>query len=236
MPDIYFSVLEPALREIGHRWAIGVLNVAEEHYATAVAQSILDGLSRQLPRRRATAASRSSPARPKSSMRWACGWSRTSWRPTAGRCCCSAPARPRATSPRSSESEQPDVVALSTATPGVLDGVVEVIRALAALKPRPCIVAGGQFWTAETSPTALDFGADLVLQDPRELVAVLTSGTRRVASSDDLSRSASRRSHRSPEWKSRNVCADSGVIPVIPATRCSPPAVPRCVGLGFHGV
>jgi len=50
---------------------------------------------------------------------------------------------------------------------------VEVLRALRALDPRPCIVAGGQFWTADTSPTALDFGADLVFQDPRELVAAL---------------------------------------------------------------
>src|SRR4051812_4003536 len=50
VPDVYLLVLEPALREIGHRWAMGSLNVAEEHYATAVAQSILDGLSRRLPR------------------------------------------------------------------------------------------------------------------------------------------------------------------------------------------
>jgi methanogenic corrinoid protein MtbC1 len=50
VPDIYLEVLDPSLREIGHRWAMGALNVAEEHYATAVAQSILDGLSRQLPR------------------------------------------------------------------------------------------------------------------------------------------------------------------------------------------
>ena len=46
------------------------------------------------------------------------------------------------------ESEQPDVVALSTATAGVLDGVAEVLGALAALRPRPYVVAGGQFWTA----------------------------------------------------------------------------------------
>src|SRR4051795_10612106 len=50
VPDLYLDVLEPALREVGHRWAMGALNVAEEHYATAVAQSILDALSRQLPR------------------------------------------------------------------------------------------------------------------------------------------------------------------------------------------
>lgn len=68
------------------------------------------------------------------------------------------------------EAEQPDLVALSTATAGVLDGVVEVLQ---ALRPRPLIVAGGQFWTAETSATALEFGADLVVHDPRELVALL---------------------------------------------------------------
>jgi hypothetical protein len=43
------------------------------------------------------------------------------------------------------EAEQPDLVALST----------------------------GQFWTAETSATALEFGADLVVHDPRALVALL---------------------------------------------------------------
>jgi methanogenic corrinoid protein MtbC1 len=71
------------------------------------------------------------------------------------------------------ESEQPDLVALSTATAGVIDGVVEVFAAIGALSPRPCLVAGGRFWTPRTSATALEFGADLVLQDPRELVAAM---------------------------------------------------------------
>jgi len=49
--DIYTGVMQPALYEIGHRWALGDLNVAQEHYATAVAQSLLDVLSasRQRP-------------------------------------------------------------------------------------------------------------------------------------------------------------------------------------------
>src|SRR4051794_11549341 len=50
VPDLYLGVLEPALREVGHRWAMGEINIADEHYATAVAHSILDGLSRRLPR------------------------------------------------------------------------------------------------------------------------------------------------------------------------------------------
>jgi hypothetical protein len=71
------------------------------------------------------------------------------------------------------EHEQPDLVALSTATAGGLDGVAEVLRALKALRPRPFIVAGGQFWTASTRSAALELGADHVEQDPRALVAEL---------------------------------------------------------------
>ena len=63
------------------------------------------------------------------------------------------------------ESEQPDVVALSTATAGVIDGVVEVCARCRALTAA-VIVAGGQFWTTETSPSALEFGADLVDAGP----------------------------------------------------------------------
>src|SRR6202007_3118706 len=49
--DIYLDVLRPALYRGGPRWALGNLNVAQEHYATAVAQSLLDRLSerRELP-------------------------------------------------------------------------------------------------------------------------------------------------------------------------------------------
>jgi methanogenic corrinoid protein MtbC1 len=69
--------------------------------------------------------------------------------------------------------ERPDVVALSTSTAGVLPGVIELVGALAALRPRPLIVAGGRFWTPETSVAAREFGADLVLHDAREAVARL---------------------------------------------------------------
>jgi NAD(P)H-dependent flavin oxidoreductase YrpB (nitropropane dioxygenase family) len=55
----------------------------------------------------------------------------------------------------------------------VLPGVVELVGALSELRPRPVIVAGGRFWTAETSTAALEFGADLVVHDARELAARL---------------------------------------------------------------
>jgi MerR family transcriptional regulator, light-induced transcriptional regulator len=173
IPDVYLEVLDPALREVGHRWAMGALNVAEEHYATAVAQSILDGLSRRLtraPKDGRLAVVTGTPEelhavglRMVADFLEADGWEVILLGPGA----------PAHDITALVESEQPDVVALSTATAGVIDGVVEVLRELSALEPRPCIVAGGQFWTTETSPSALEFGADLVMQDPRELVAAL---------------------------------------------------------------
>ena len=173
IPDIYLRMIEPALREIGHRWAMGAINVAEEHYATAVAQSILDGLGRQMrrpPKDGRLAIVSGTPqelhalgTRVVADFLEADGWEVLQLGPGA----------PAADITSLVESEQPDLVALSTATASVLEGVAEVLRSLAALDPRPCIVAGGQFWTAETSPAALEFGADLVMQDPRELVATL---------------------------------------------------------------
>ena len=173
IPDIYLGMLEPAMREVGHRWAMGAINIAEEHYATAVAQSILDGLGRKLRRpakdgRLAIVSGTPDELHALGTRMVADFLEADGWEVIllgAG-----APAQDIAALV---ESEQPDLVALSTATAGVIDGVADVLGALRALEPRPWIVAGGQFWTSETSPAALEFGADLVVQDPRELVALL---------------------------------------------------------------
>lgn len=173
VPDLYLAVLDPALREVGHRWAIGAINVAEEHYATAIAQSILDGLSRRLPRPQRDgrlAVVTGTPgeqhalgARMVGDFLEADGWEVIQL----------GPGVPAADLVALVESEQPDLVALSTATAGALDGVAEVLSGLAGLSPRPFVVAGGQFWTPSTRATALELGADHVEQDPRALVAEL---------------------------------------------------------------
>src|SRR4051794_7202850 len=173
VPDLYLGVLAPTLREIGHRWAIGELNVAEEHYATTVAQSILDGLSRQLRRsapdgRLAVVSGTPEEqhalgARMVADFLEADGWEVLLLGAGA----------PVTDLVALVSSEQPELVALSTATAAVLDGVAAVFGALRELAPRPLVVAGGQFWTASTSATALELGADMVIGDPRELVAVL---------------------------------------------------------------
>jgi len=173
IPDIYLGMLAPAMQEVGHRWAMGELNVAEEHYATAVAQSILDGLGRRLrrpPKDGRLAIVSGTPeelhalgTRVVADFLETDGWEVLLLGTGA----------PAGDIAALVESEQPDLVALSTATAGVIEGVVDVLQALRAISPRPCIVAGGRFWTEETTPAAIEFGADLVIQDPRELVALL---------------------------------------------------------------
>jgi methanogenic corrinoid protein MtbC1 len=171
--DVYLDVLQPALYEIGHRWALGDLNVAQEHYATAIAQSVLDVLSASRPRARpdgrlaiVTATpdeQHSLGARMLADFLEADGWEALLL--GAG-----PPVRDVI---ELVDLERPDVVALSTSTAGVLPGLIELTRALSELRPRPLILAGGRFWTAETSAAARELGADLVIGDAREAVAAL---------------------------------------------------------------
>ena len=171
--DIYIQVMQPALYEIGHRWALGDLNVAQEHYATSLTQSLLDVLSanRQRPPPDGRLAivtatpeeQHTLGARMVADFLEADGWEALLL--GAG-----PPARDVL---ELVDLERPDLVALSTSTAGVLPGVIELVGALAALRPRPLIVAGGRFWTGETSAAAREFGADLVLLDAREAVVRL---------------------------------------------------------------
>jgi len=171
--EIYIEVMQPALYEIGHRWALGDLNVAQEHYATTLAQSLLDMLSASRLRRPADgrlAIVTATPdelhslgARMVADFLEADGWEVLLL--GAG-----APARDVV---ELVDLERPDVVALSTSTAGVLPGLIELTRALGELRPRPLILAGGSFWTAETTAAASELGADLVVTDARDAVARL---------------------------------------------------------------
>jgi methanogenic corrinoid protein MtbC1 len=171
--DIYTEVMQPARYEIGHRWALGDLNVAQEHYATAIAESLLHVLSAnrlRRPRDGRLALVTATPdeqhtlgARMLADFLESDGWETLLL--GAG-----PPVRDVV---ELVDLERPDVVALSTSTAGVLPGVVELVGALSLLRPRPLIVVGGRFWTAETSAAAREFGVDLVIQDAREAVARL---------------------------------------------------------------
>ena len=180
--DVYLEVIRPTLAEIGHRWAIGELNVAEEHYGTATAQALLDALSARLarpPRDGRLAVVTGTPgeqhalgARMVADFLEADGWEVLMLGP-------GAPAHDLV---ELVDLERPHLVALSTATASVLPGVVEVLGALGELRPRPFIVVGGQYWGAESMPSAAALGADAVISDPRELVAILRERVPPVAS------------------------------------------------------
>jgi methanogenic corrinoid protein MtbC1 len=173
LPDVYLEVLQPALYEVGHGWAAGELDVAREHYATAVTLTVLGALGprmRTAPKDGRLAVISGSPEE-----RHAVGVQMVAdflegdgWEVlNLG---ASTPAEDLA---RLADAEQPDVVALSASTPAGLPGTAEAVAALRALRPRPLVVLGGQLWVGEARREAEALGADLVLDGPRELVARL---------------------------------------------------------------
>ena len=171
--DLYLQVFQPALQEVGHRWALGDLSVADEHLATAVTHQLLDEVSprmRTVPWGGRLAVVSSTPdelhalgARMVADFLEADGWEVLQL----------GAATPADDLVAFVEREAPDMVALSTTTPRSLPGIADVLQQLRRAHPRPLIVVGGQFWTAEAARTALELGADIVECDPRTLVAIL---------------------------------------------------------------
>jgi methanogenic corrinoid protein MtbC1 len=173
VPDIYLGILQPALYEIGRWWAIGDFSVADEHSATAVTQSVLGMLGprmRTAPKDGRLAVVSGSPEERHSlgvqmvaDFLEGDGWEVLNLG-------ASTPARDLA---GLADAERPDVVAISTATPAGLPGAADAVEALLALEPRPLVVLGGQLWQGPARADAPSLGADLVVADPRELVALL---------------------------------------------------------------
>jgi MerR family transcriptional regulator, light-induced transcriptional regulator len=171
--DIYLGVLQPALYEVGRCWAVGNFSVAEEHSATAVTQSVLGMLGprmRTAPKDGRLAVVTGSPeerhalgVQMVADFLESDGWEVLNLG-------ASTPARDLA---QLVDMERPDVVALSTSTPAGLPGAAEAVQALVALDARPLVVLGGQLWHGRARADAGMLGADLVVDDPRELIALL---------------------------------------------------------------
>lgn len=171
--DVYLSIFEPALVEVGHKWALGQITVADEHYATAVCERALDRLSRHLERpppdgRLAIVSATPGELhtvglRMVSDFLMADGWEVLHL----------GASTPKDDLLAMCDSERPDLIALSTSTPASLPHLSDVIAGLRELQGTPLIVVGGQLWTSETRATGLDMGADVVSRDPRELVGLL---------------------------------------------------------------
>src|SRR3954454_12080196 len=173
VPDIYLGVLQAALYDIGRCWAVGDFSIAEEHAATAVTQSLLGMLGprmRTAPKDGRLAIVTGSPeerhalgVQMVADFLESDGWEVLNLG-------ASTPARDLA---QMADMERPDVVALSTSTPAGLPGAAEAVPALVSLEAPPLVVLGGQLWHGRARADAGMLGADLVVDDPRELIALL---------------------------------------------------------------
>jgi methanogenic corrinoid protein MtbC1 len=173
VPDVYLGILQPALYEVGKGWAAGELDIAREHYVTAVTLTVLGALGPQM--RTAPKDGRLAVVSGSPEERHAVGVQMVAdflegdgWEVLNLGASTPAPDLARLV-----DAEQPDVVALSTSTPAGLPGTAEAVAALRALDPRPLVVLGGQLWAGEARREADGLGADLVLDGPLELVAQL---------------------------------------------------------------
>jgi len=172
--DVYLGILQPALYAVGNEWAAGELDIAREHYATAVTLTVLGALGPQM--RSAPKDGRLAVVSGSPEERHAVGVQMVAdflegdgWEVLNLGASTPAPDLARLV-----DAEQPDVVALSASTPAGLPGTAEALTALRALRPRPLVVVGGQLWAAaEARREAEVLGADLVLDGPLELVAHL---------------------------------------------------------------
>ncbi|HEV2999447.1 MAG TPA: cobalamin-dependent protein [Solirubrobacteraceae bacterium] len=171
--DVYIDVLVPVLREVGDRWAAGELTVAHEHYATAVTLGVLGALAPHLrvpPSSGRLAVVACTPgelhavgAQMVGDLLEGEGWEVLAL----------GAATPGADLAALVDDERPDVVALSTAVAGNLDGAEDVLRRLRELDDPPFVVAGGRAWAGVSGERRRTLGADAFFDDPRDLTALL---------------------------------------------------------------
>jgi methanogenic corrinoid protein MtbC1 len=170
--DLYADVIGPALAQIGHQWAMGELNAAEEHFATSLTQTLIAGLApggaERTGGRLAVVTSTPDELHGVGAQMVADLLEREGWEVLA-----LGAATPAADLVELVEQECPDLVALSASTAGRLPGVAEVLPRLAALRPRPLIAVGGRLFSGESAELARSLGADLVVGDVRALLATL---------------------------------------------------------------
>lgn len=171
--DVYLDVLEPALVRVGELWADGELNVAYEHYATAITQSVLGELGWRMrvpPTSGRLAVVACTPGEQHcvggqmvAQFVEAEGWE-AFWLGAA---------TPKEDMLALVDAERPDVVALSTTTADRMPAAIELLAGLSALDPAPFVVVGGRAWRGMAPERVSEFGAHLHLDDAPSLLAVL---------------------------------------------------------------
>jgi MerR family transcriptional regulator, light-induced transcriptional regulator len=171
--DAYHLVIQPALYEVGRRWERGELSVAQEHLATAAVQSLIAHLSARLTQHGPETAE---PGRGRAIVACTPGELHAvgarfvadflegdGWEVLA-----LGPSTPIAALIDLVRTTQPAVVALSTTLPANLDAARAVLADLAALDPRPLVIAGGSAY-AGREDLARELGADAYAADAQAL-------------------------------------------------------------------
>ena len=169
----YLRILQPAMREIGTLWEAGELSVAYEHYATSITQGILGALG---PRMRVAPMSgrlavlcctpgerHALGVQMVADFLEGAGWEVLNL----------GPSLPVADLVAMVESEQPDVVGLSTSTADRLAEAEAALTALRQVEIPPFVVVGGPGWHFVSDDEHAQLGADARFDDPVEFVELL---------------------------------------------------------------
>jgi methanogenic corrinoid protein MtbC1 len=168
---IYLSVLQPALYEVGRRWEQGIMSVAQEHFATAVTQTVMSRLAGEAfltapLGERSLIAACVDAERHEVGLRMLCdlleveGWTTIYLGPTV----------PTADLVRMVRDRRPQALALSVSLPPHLLAVraaIADVRALGA--PQPVVMVGGRALQSDPA-LAARLGADFTAQDAAEAV------------------------------------------------------------------
>jgi methanogenic corrinoid protein MtbC1 len=169
--DVYLSVFQPALREIGRRWETGALTVAQEHLATGITQTAMSRLAGELFRQAPAGGPTllgacAETERHDVGLRMVCdlleleGWTTHFLGATV----------PAADVLRMARELKPDVVAISASLPPSLMAVRPLATELRALgPPAPLILVGGRPFLGRPS-LAAKMGADLTAENAGDAV------------------------------------------------------------------
>jgi methanogenic corrinoid protein MtbC1 len=173
--DVRFSLIGPAMVEVGVRWEHGEIGVADEHLASSVAEWLLYRVAGRARRpvpsgRRAVVGCSDGElhclgARIVGHVLVEHGWKVL----YIG---CSTPPEAWGQIVR---ARRADAALLSTTTPGRLEGVPPALAAIKAARPECRTVVGGQAYWQIAKPDRFS-GADTVALDARTLAGTLETG------------------------------------------------------------
>lgn len=159
--DVRFSLITPALHDVGLRWKRGEIGVGDEHLATSICEWLLFALAGRVRRQAATGRRalvgcsegelHTLGARIVAHVLSERGWSVLFL----------GAATPATAWSQIVHARRPDVAVLTTTTPAFLEDVGPALRAIKSSRPDCRTVVGGQACHGLRS-APIDFGADLV--------------------------------------------------------------------------